>query len=123
MGDGVGGEFGDEVLRGAVRIAAVRVPRAASCCAVRRLARRALQTEDYARAVFSKRRPFLNEEAIERRVADRLSRQQVFERRPAPVVSHVLEEVLLDRPIGGRSVHAEQLRHLLRVAGMQNVEI
>jgi transcriptional regulator with XRE-family HTH domain len=82
-----------------------------------------LQTEEHARAVFAKRRPFLDEETIEKRVADRLSRQHVFERQPSPVVSYVLEEVVLDRPIGGQLVHAEQLRRLLRVGGMQNVEI
>ncbi|QJS10592.1 helix-turn-helix transcriptional regulator [Streptomyces argyrophyllae] len=82
-----------------------------------------LQTEAYARAVFTKRRPFLSEEVIEKRVADRLSRQQVFERVPAPVVSYVLEEVVLDRPIGGPRVHAEQLRRLLHVGTMRNVEI
>ncbi|MFH9087436.1 helix-turn-helix domain-containing protein [Streptomyces sp. NPDC017673] len=82
-----------------------------------------LQTEAYARAVFTKRRPFLSEETIEKRVADRLSRQQVFERVPAPVVSYVLEEVVLDRPIGGPRVHAEQLRRLLDVGSMRNVEI
>lgn len=82
-----------------------------------------LQTEDHARAVFAKRRPFLNEETIEKRVLDRLSRQQVFDRWPPPAVSYVLEEVVLDRPIGGRQVHAEQLRRLLRVGSMRNVEI
>ncbi|WP_326672949.1 helix-turn-helix transcriptional regulator [Streptomyces canus] len=82
-----------------------------------------LQTEDYARAVFAKRRPLLDEETIEKRVVDRLSRQQVFERRPSPMVSYVLEEIVLDRPIGGRRVHPDQLRHLLRVGGMRNIEI
>ncbi|MFJ9011149.1 helix-turn-helix domain-containing protein [Streptomyces canus] len=82
-----------------------------------------LQTEDYARAVFAKRRPLLDEETIEKRVADRLSRQQVFERWPSPMVSYVLEEIVLDRPIGGRRVHPDQLRHLLRVGGMRNIEI
>ncbi|AEY90949.1 hypothetical protein SHJG_5682 [Streptomyces hygroscopicus subsp. jinggangensis 5008] len=82
-----------------------------------------LQTEAHARVVFAKRRPFLSEETIEKRVADRLSRQQVFERWPPPIVSYVLEEVVLDRPIGGRQVHAEQLRHLLEVGSMKNVEI
>ncbi|MEV6942301.1 helix-turn-helix transcriptional regulator [Streptomyces sp. NPDC051172] len=90
-----------------------------SCYAMQGL----LQTEDHARAVFAKRRPFLDEETIEKRVADRLSRQQVFERRPAPIVSYVLEEVVLDRPIGGRRMHADQLRHLLQVGRMRNVEI
>ncbi|MDQ1068478.1 helix-turn-helix domain-containing protein [Streptomyces canus] len=82
-----------------------------------------LQTEDYARAVFTKRRPFLDEETIEKRVADRLSRQQVFERWPTPIVSYVLEEIVLDRPIGGRRVHGDQLRRLLHVGQMRNVEI
>ncbi|WP_406218887.1 helix-turn-helix domain-containing protein [Streptomyces canus] len=82
-----------------------------------------LQTEDYARAVFAKRRPLLDEETIEKRVVDRLSRQQVFERWPSPMVSYVLEEIVLDRPIGGPRVHPDQLRHLLRVGGMRNIEI
>ncbi|MFI7298923.1 helix-turn-helix domain-containing protein [Streptomyces sp. NPDC050121] len=82
-----------------------------------------LQTEAHAHAVFAKRRPFLDEETIEKRVADRLSRQQLFSRRPAPVVSYVIEEVVLDRPIGGREVHAVQLQRLLTVSHMQNVEI
>ncbi|MFC9288199.1 helix-turn-helix domain-containing protein [Streptomyces sp. NPDC057052] len=82
-----------------------------------------LQTESHARSVFAKRRPFLSEETIEQRVADRLSRQQVFTRWPAPVVSYVIEEVVLDRPIGGRDVHTEQLRHLLSISSMRNVEI
>ncbi|MDX2675896.1 helix-turn-helix domain-containing protein [Streptomyces sp. NY05-11A] len=82
-----------------------------------------LQTEAHAHAVFAKRRPFLDEETIEKRVADRLSRQQLFSRRPAPVVSYVIEEVVLDRPIGGRDVHAVQLQRLLTVSHMQNVEI
>ena len=82
-----------------------------------------LQTADYARAVFAKRRPFLSEETIEKRVADRLSRQQVFERWPAPIVSYVLEEVMLDRHIGGMRAHADQLGRLLAVGDRQNVEI
>ncbi|MER6385137.1 helix-turn-helix transcriptional regulator [Streptomyces sp. NPDC001127] len=82
-----------------------------------------LQTEDYARTVFGQRRPFMSEETIEKRVADRLSCQQVFDRWPPPVVSYVLEEVLLDRPIGGSVVFKGQLLNLLRISGMRNVEI
>ncbi|MFF3195727.1 helix-turn-helix domain-containing protein [Streptomyces misionensis] len=82
-----------------------------------------LQTEAHARVLFAKRRPFLSDETIEKRVADRLSRQQVFERWPAPVVSYILEEVVLDRPIGGPRVHADQLRRLLTLGDRQNVEI
>ncbi|MCX4916272.1 MULTISPECIES: helix-turn-helix transcriptional regulator [unclassified Streptomyces] len=82
-----------------------------------------LQTEEYARAVFSKRRPLLDEQTIERRVADRLARQQVFDRWPPPMCSYVLEEVVLQRPNGGRAVHLDQLRQLLRLGQMRNVEI
>lgn len=82
-----------------------------------------LQTEGYARAVFRNRRPFLSEETIERRVTDRLDRQQVFDRWPPPAVSYVLEEVMLDRPIGGRAIFKDQLLNLLRVGSMRNVEI
>lgn len=82
-----------------------------------------LQTEDYARAVFSHRRPLLDEETIEKRVADRLARQQIFERWPSPAFSYVLEEVVLHRPIGGPSVYEGQLRQLLRLGRKRTVAI
>lgn len=82
-----------------------------------------LQTMEYAQAMFSRRRPLLDEDTINKRVADRLSRQQVFDRWPAPMCSYVLEEVVLDRPIGGQTVHQGQLMHLMRVGSMRNVEI
>ncbi|MER5372310.1 helix-turn-helix transcriptional regulator [Streptomyces sp. NPDC002553] len=82
-----------------------------------------LQTEAHAHAVFAKRRPLLSQETIDKRVVDRLSRQQIFERWPAPLVSYVIEEVVLDRPIGGREVHTGQLERLLRVSAMRNIEI
>ncbi|MFE7644513.1 helix-turn-helix transcriptional regulator [Streptomyces phaeoluteigriseus] len=82
-----------------------------------------LQTPEHAHAVFAKRRPLLSEETIEQRVADRLTRQRLFDRWPAPVISYVIEEVVLDRPIGGREVHAAQLQRLLEVSVMRSVEI
>ncbi|MFC8131292.1 helix-turn-helix domain-containing protein [Streptomyces sp. NPDC057302] len=82
-----------------------------------------LQSEPYARAVFSQRRPLLDEETIEKRVIDRLARQQIFERWPAPTFSFVLEEVVLQRPVGGRDVHKGQLQLLLRIGSMRTVEL
>ncbi|MCX4396010.1 helix-turn-helix transcriptional regulator [Streptomyces sp. NBC_00053] len=82
-----------------------------------------LQTEAYARAVFTQRRPLLDEATIEKRVADRLDRQQIFERWPAPTFSYVLEETVLRRPIGGGAVHAEQLRRLMHIGRLRTVEI
>lgn len=82
-----------------------------------------LQTEDYARAVFSRQRPLLDEETIEKRIADRMARQQVLDKWPVPVCSFVLEEVVLDRPIGGKSVRETQLKQLLRIGNLRNVEM
>ncbi|MFE8011236.1 helix-turn-helix transcriptional regulator [Streptomyces antibioticus] len=82
-----------------------------------------LQTEDYSRAVFTQRHPPLNEETIEKRVADRLSRQQVFEAWPPTKFSFVIEQAVLDRPIGGPDVHVGQLRQLLRIGRMRNVQL
>ncbi|MPY52857.1 helix-turn-helix domain-containing protein [Streptomyces acidicola] len=82
-----------------------------------------LQTDGYARAVFTQRHPPLDEATIERRVADRLSRQQLFEKWPPPECSFVMEQAVLERPIGGPEVHAEQLRHLLRIGRMRNVQL
>ncbi|MCX4823798.1 helix-turn-helix domain-containing protein [Streptomyces sp. NBC_01142] len=82
-----------------------------------------LQTEDYARAIFSQRRPLLDEETIAKRVADRLARQQMFERWPAPTCSFILEEAALLRPIGGRAVHKDQLLQMLRIGRLRTVEL
>ncbi|WP_427921896.1 helix-turn-helix domain-containing protein [Streptomyces sp. cg40] len=82
-----------------------------------------LQTEEYSRAVFTQRQPPLDEATIEKRVTDRLSRQQFFERWPAPECSFVMEQAVLERPIGGPGVHADQLRQLLRIGGMRNVQL
>ncbi len=82
-----------------------------------------LQTEGYSRAVFTQRHPPLDEETIEKRVADRLSRQQIFEQWPPPEFSFVMEQAVLERPIGGPGVHKEQLRQLLRIGRMRNVQL
>jgi transcriptional regulator with XRE-family HTH domain len=82
-----------------------------------------LQTESYARAVFAGRCPPLDDDEIERYVAARMARQALFTRRPAPIVSYVLEQIVLTRPLGGRPVLKEQLRKVLDVARLRNVEI
>lgn len=76
-----------------------------------------LQTEDYARAVFACLFPPISEEQVDEWVSARLARQQVFDRKPwPPIMSFLLEEVVLHRPIGGREVLREQIRHLQRCA-------
>ncbi|WP_327188462.1 helix-turn-helix transcriptional regulator [Streptomyces xinghaiensis] len=82
-----------------------------------------LQTEDYARAVLSMYRPLVDDETIEQRVAARLERQEIFSRRPAPLLGFVVEEAVLRRPLGGREVLHGQLEQLLVFGRMRNVEI
>ncbi|MBT2528846.1 helix-turn-helix domain-containing protein [Streptomyces sp. ISL-99] len=82
-----------------------------------------LQTEEYARAVFAIRRPLLDEATIEQRVAARLDRQKIFDRRALPTISFVIEESVLRRPVGGRSVMHGQLEQLLLHGHRRNVEI
>ncbi|MDF3291112.1 helix-turn-helix domain-containing protein [Streptomyces silvisoli] len=82
-----------------------------------------LQTEAYARAVHEEHRPALDDGEIEVRVAARMARQRLLTRVPAPSLSFVLEEVLLQRPIGGERVMREQLERLVEVAQMRHVEL
>ncbi|MEV5876933.1 helix-turn-helix transcriptional regulator [Streptomyces sp. NPDC052101] len=82
-----------------------------------------LQTEGYAEAVFSQWRPLLSEEAIEKRLADRMARQRKFDIWPSATFSFVLDESVLLRPVGGREVHAGLLQNLLRIGGLRTVEL
>lgn len=76
-----------------------------------------LQTEDYARAVFSCLYPPISLEEIDEWTSARIDRQQVFERKPwPPMMNFLLEEVILHRPIGGCSVLRGQIRHLRECA-------
>ncbi|MER5767592.1 helix-turn-helix transcriptional regulator [Streptomyces sp. NPDC001985] len=82
-----------------------------------------LQTEEYARTVFKHWRPLLSDETMEKRVADRMARQVILDKWPAPTFSFLMEEALLRRPIGGDAVHKKQLRKVLDAGQMRNVEI
>jgi transcriptional regulator with XRE-family HTH domain len=82
-----------------------------------------LQTEEYARTMFAVWRPRRHEAEIEQMVAARLARHKLFNRRPSPVLSFVLEEAVLQRPIGGAQVLRGQLEHLLLTTRNPNVEI
>ncbi|MEU2734786.1 helix-turn-helix transcriptional regulator [Streptomyces sp. NPDC007095] len=82
-----------------------------------------VQTEEYARAVFTMRRPLLDEETIEQRVAARLARQEIFSRKSRPLMSFVIEEAVLHRPVGGSAVLRGQLEQILLIGHNRNVEV
>ncbi|MEV6589427.1 helix-turn-helix domain-containing protein [Streptomyces acidicola] len=82
-----------------------------------------LQTEAYMRALLAMRRPVLDQETIEQRVAARLARQDIFNRWPAPLLSFVMDESVLRRRYGGKDVQRGQLEQLLLIGQKRNVEI
>lgn len=82
-----------------------------------------LQSEPHARAILSAHYPTLDDETVEERVAARLDRQTLLTRKPTCMLSFVLEEWMLRRPIGGKAVMREQLQHLAECARMRNVTI
>lgn len=82
-----------------------------------------LQTAEYARAVAQLGHPRSTPEEIERRVELRIQRQKLLTLPDAPRVWAVIDEASLRRPLGGREVMADQLRHLLEMAELPNVTL
>ncbi|NIY68073.1 helix-turn-helix domain-containing protein [Streptomyces malaysiensis] len=83
-----------------------------------------LQTEDYSRAIITVDNPDEDVEEIERRVLLRIRRQALLSRVHRPATLHViLNEGVLRRPVGGKKVMADQLKHLVEVGELPNVTI
>ncbi|WP_229870125.1 helix-turn-helix domain-containing protein [Streptomyces phaeofaciens] len=81
------------------------------------------QTKHRIQALYEMRRPLLDEETIEQRVAARLARQEILTCWPPTMISTVIEESVLRRPLGGPEVHQEQLEQLIRLASLRSVEL
>ncbi|WP_031073125.1 helix-turn-helix domain-containing protein [Streptomyces sp. NRRL S-118] len=82
-----------------------------------------LQTEPYARAVFGSHCPALDDDEIDAMVAARLARQKLLHRKPTALVSFVMEQSVLTRPLGGVAVLKDNLLHILEVGRLRNIEI
>ncbi|MFF1465016.1 helix-turn-helix domain-containing protein [Streptomyces sp. NPDC058330] len=75
-----------------------------------------LQTEEYARFLFSCLYPPLEEEQREEWVTARLDRQDLLDRRPRPILHFLLEESILRSEIGDPGMRRDQIRHLRQCA-------
>jgi transcriptional regulator with XRE-family HTH domain len=90
-----------------------------------------LQTEDYARAVIGASRPMLAQDAIERAVALRMTRQQILEpaddlpigQEHTPRVWAIIDEAALNRAVGSADIMHRQREHLVELAQLPNVTI
>ncbi|MEV8595039.1 helix-turn-helix transcriptional regulator [Streptomyces sp. NPDC052012] len=79
-----------------------------------------LQTEDYARALFSR---LVSGDELEERVRARLSRQQRLWAEAGPLYVVVLDESCLRNIVAGHAVMRDQCAHLLDVGRRPNVRI
>ncbi|MEU5545835.1 helix-turn-helix transcriptional regulator [Streptomyces sioyaensis] len=82
-----------------------------------------LQTEAYSRAVTLSVPPPPEEEQVEERVAARLARQELLQRKPPIAFSFIIEQALIERHTGGTEVTRELIDHLLKCAALWNVEL
>jgi transcriptional regulator with XRE-family HTH domain len=81
-----------------------------------------LQTEDYARALLS-RRPNTTEDEVEALVASRMERQAILERDKPPLLWIVLDEAVLHRHVASGKVMRDQLDHLAEVSRRPNITV
>jgi transcriptional regulator with XRE-family HTH domain len=82
-----------------------------------------LQTWEYAGAVIRVMMPDLPPERVKRWVELRMARQALLTRDDPPEFVAVLDECLLRRPVGGREVLRDQLRHLAEAATLPTVTL
>jgi transcriptional regulator with XRE-family HTH domain len=82
-----------------------------------------LQTPDYARAVLREMFARHTMEQIERMVDLRIERQRRFDDDPPIELWAVLDEAVIRRPVGGRSVMRVQLERLLTAADGRGVTV
>jgi hypothetical protein len=82
-----------------------------------------LQTDAYARAVITLGYGAENTEDIDRRAALRMARKRLLTRADAPRLWAVIDEAVLQRPIGGVGVLRDQVEALLRALTMPEVRL
>jgi hypothetical protein len=81
-----------------------------------------LQTEDYARALLS-RRPNTSDDEVEALVAARMERQAILARDEPPLLWSVVDEAVLHRQVGSEQVTRDQLRHLAAMSRRPNITV
>jgi transcriptional regulator with XRE-family HTH domain len=81
------------------------------------------QVEDYARGMLRVVLPDLSDDEIEHQVRLRMERQSLLHRVNPPGIRVVLDEAAIRRLEGPPHVLGEQVRHLIEVMRMENVQI
>jgi hypothetical protein len=81
-----------------------------------------LQTEEYARAVIRQGNA-ASEDEVTRRAEARINRARLLDREEPLRLWAIIDEAALRRPIGGRAVMREQIRHLIKMSGHPKVTL
>ena len=82
-----------------------------------------LQTTEYARAVLSERIPAYDEDEIAAKLAGRIERQEILQRKCPPTMSFVIWEPVLHLGIGTPEARHEQLRFLRTCAELPGLAL
>jgi transcriptional regulator with XRE-family HTH domain len=82
-----------------------------------------LQTEDYARGIIRSALLIAPPGEVERRVQVRMNRQRVLAQDDPLRLNVIVDEAALLRPFGSPEVMRNQLRHLVEVAELPNVDL
>lgn len=83
-----------------------------------------LQTREYAQAVIRRLNPGASDDQVNALVEFRLDRQESLLDAPEPPkLSFIFDESVMYRQVGDAEVMEEQIRHLIELAGRQNITI
>ncbi|MFJ3532909.1 helix-turn-helix domain-containing protein [Streptomyces sp. NPDC090132] len=82
-----------------------------------------LQTRSYAEAVHRASEMRCTDQEINHMVDIRMKRQELLARDEPPHLWAVIDEAVIRRMVGGRSVMREQLQHLVAVSGQPNITV
>lgn len=80
------------------------------------------QTPEYARAVLAKR-PHTTDDELEDLLAARLARQEILTRDNPPLAYALLDEAVLNRPVGSDEIMHGQLMHLADLAAWPSISV
>ena len=82
-----------------------------------------MQTEAYTRAIVSRGESSIVSREVDRRVALRMQRQKVLLGPEAPRLWAVIDESVLHRPLGGRTVLLAQIDRILELTALPHISV
>ena len=82
-----------------------------------------LQTEDYSRAIIRAIYPHMDEQVLKERIEARMRRQELLDRPDRPRVRVLMDEGVLQRPVGGSRAMAAQLSKILDIMAKEKAVV